>query len=428
MLSTVLIIDKRKELSVKYKKSLENSETDVVITHNLKDGIREIQTQEPDIIIVSDSIEESLISFCEKIRGLTYNTRPIIVALSKSAEAEDRILTLESGADDFISEPVNIEEFKTRIRAHLRRDIETNLDNKTLLPNKKIVYKTLKRVLGSENHYAILLVSVENLLNYKSVYSDVAGDKLIQTFVAITKSSLVSDDFIGQLDDTHFIIVTNIYSAEKLATFLTFAFDTVAPKFYSESDSKRGYMLLKGDRLAGMRADFVSIMIGGIIDDYKYLKDVDALLEKLYSVKNLAKIPSGSNYVIDRARISGENSVVENSSGNCICIREPDEALSLLLRTTLELQGYDVVEKLEPEASIQPGIIIMDSGDDLSGLSICKELKKRLNFVNTKIIMTTTIHDKAVILDSGADLYLPKPYEISDLIRWVEYFHKQSNR
>ena len=25
-------------------------------------------------------------------------------------------------------------------------------------------------------------------------------------------------------------------------------------------------------------------------------------------------------------------------------------------------------------------------------------------------------------MNSGADLYLPKPYEISDLIQWVEYF------
>ena len=46
------------------------------------------------------------------------------------------------------------------------------------------------------------------------------------------------------------------------------------------------------------------------------------------------------------------------------------------------------------------------------------------NFVNTKFIVTTAVHDKALILDSGADLYLPKPYEISDLIRWVEYFLK----
>lgn len=422
MLSSILIIDKRKELSVKYKKSLENEEATVIIASNLKDGLQLIQNLEPDMIIVSDSIDESLAVFCEKIRTLTYNTRPVIVALSKSADTRDRINILESGADDFISEPVNIDEFKTRIRAHLRRDIESNLDNKTLLPNKKIVEKNLKRLLNSNSKLAVLLVSVENLNNYRSVYSDVAADKLIQTFTAITKSALDSGDFFGQINETDFVIVTNPYSAEKMAAFLTFAFDTVAPKFYSSEDAKRGYMLLKSDRLAGMRADFVSILIGGIIDNYATISNVVGLLERLYSIKNIAKIPTGSNYAIDRIRLEGENSIEESFVNKNIYISEKDEALNLLIRTTLELQGYDVVEELDLEGSIQPSILVLDSDNDLSGLEVCRELKSKKNFVNTKIIVTTTVHDKRAVLDSGADLYLPKPYEISDLIMWVEYF------
>ena len=424
MLSKILIIDKRKELSTKYKKSLAEEDISVEIAQTLKDAISDIQSLEPDLIIVSDSIDEPLTSFCERIRALTYNFRPIIVALSKSADSGDRILTLESGADDFLSEPVNIDEFKTRIKAHLRRDIELNLDNKTLLPNRRIVEKSLKRVLKTNNHQAILLIEIENLESYKVVYSDVAADKLIQTLVAITKSTLDSEDFLGQLNDTQFIIITNIYRAEKMAAFLTFAFDTVVPKFYSEVDAKRGYTLLKSDRLAGMRADFVSVLIGGIVENIEMFNTVEGLLAKLYSIKKLAKIPSGSNYIIDRPRLSGENSIIESAYNKTIYIHESDSALSLLLRTSLELQGYDVVEDLNVENSSQPAILIIDSGDDLSGLSICRELKSRVNFVNSKIIMTTTVHDKAAILDSGADLYIPKPYEIMDLIRWIDYIEK----
>ena len=170
MLSSVLIIDKRKELSIKYKKSIEDSNIDVIIARTLKDALVLVQTIEPDMIIISDSIEEKLMDFCQKIRALTYNTRPVIVALSKSADFQDRIQVLENGADDFLSEPVNIEEFKTRIKAHLRRDIESNLDNKTLLPNQKFVRKALKRVLNTESQ-ATLLVGLENLENYKSIHS-----------------------------------------------------------------------------------------------------------------------------------------------------------------------------------------------------------------------------------------------------------------
>ena len=420
MLSYVLIIDKRKELSVKYKKSIDDEQTSAVIARTLKDAVALVQESEPDLIIISDSIDEDLSNFCEKIRTLTYNTRPTIIALSKSADTTDRIKVLASGADDFLSEPVNIEEFKMRIKAHLRRDIESNLNNVTLLPNKKYVYKAIRRLLHSENKLAILLAGIENLDNYKSVYSDIAGDKLLQTFAAITKSALDTNDFLGQLDDKNFVIITNPYSAEKMAAFLTFAFDTVTPKFYSEQDARRGYTLLDGDRKAGMRANFVSVLIGGILDNYESISGVDGLLEKLFAIKKIARIPSGSNYAIDRIKLTGENSVIIPETNRSVYISEPDEALALLLRTTLELQGYEICETLDN----QPGIVILDSEDDMSGLKVCKDLKANLNFVNTKIIVTSTVHDKSAILNAGADLYLPKPYEISDLIRWIEFFFK----
>ena len=420
MLSYVLIIDKRKELSVKYKKSIDDEQTSAVIARTLKDAVALVQESEPDLIIISDSIDEDLSSFCEKMRTLTYNTRPTIIALSKSADTSDRIKVLASGADDFLSEPVNIEEFKMRIKAHLRRDIESNLNNVTLLPNKKYVYKAIRRLLHSENKLAILLAGIENLDNYKSVYSDIAGDKLLQTFAAITKSALDANDFLGQLDDKNFVIITNPYSAEKMAAFLTFAFDTVTPKFYSEQDARRGYTLLDGDRKAGMRANFVSVLIGGILDNYESMSGVDGLLEKLFAIKKIARIPSGSNYAIDRIKLTGENSVIIPEINRSVYISEPDEALALLLRTTLELQGYEICETLDNK----PGIVILDSEDDMSGLKVCKDLKANLNFVNTKIIVTSTVHDKSAILNAGADLYLPKPYEISDLIRWIEFFFK----
>lgn len=422
MFANVLIIDKRKELPVKYKKALESPQLSTIITTSLKDALIKIQTQEPDIIIVSDSIEENLSDFCQKIRTLTYNIRPVIIAISKSADTNDRISTLEHGADDFISEPVNIEEFKTRVKAHIRRELETSLDDKTLLPNKKLTLKTIKRMLNSNKDCAILLVGLDNLKEYQNFYTELAGDKIVQTFLAIVKSAISENDFVGQLNYNEFIIITDSYSVEKLAEFLTFAFDTVAPKFYSQKDVTRGYMLLNDDSRAGMRVNFVSLTIGGVLETNKLDTSLAGVLERLYYMKKVAKIPVGSHYAIDRVKLSGVNSIADNISNKNIYIKEPDEALYLLLRTTIELQGYNIVEELDLENPEQPFIIILDALNDFSGLELCKKLKNNVNFVNTKIFVTSTIQDKTAVLNSGADLYLPKPYEISDLIRWIEYF------
>ena len=74
-----------------------------------------------------------------------------------------------------------------------------------------------------------------------------------------------------------------------------------------------------------------------------------------------------------------------------------------------------------------PAILIIDSGDKMDKLELCNKIKNNNLFVNSKIIVTSNHHNKSEILNSGADLYLPKPYELSVLIKWVEYFMKQIN-
>jgi len=423
MLSYVLIIDKRKELSTKYKKALESTEIQIITAGNLKKAYNEIQAKEPDLIIVSDSIEEELPEFCQKIRVLTYNTRPIIIALSKSADIQDRVKTLESGADDFLSEPVNIEEFKTRIKAHLRRDIEMLLDNKTLLPNKNYSLRTLKRTMNTKEEWAALLIGIENFKNYSDIYTELAGDKLIQTFIAIIRSSLSEKDYLGQISETEFLIITQKIKGEKIASFLNFAFDTVVQKFYSKEDLKRGYMIIQGDEYAGRRIEFVACSIGLTFYDVTTSQNANELLNSLYGLKSTAKLPIGSNYFAERPKISATNAISSPNYNNKIFIKEDDSSMEILLTTTLELQGYDIAETLEDS----PAIIIVDTGEEMKWLEYCKKIKQDAKYKNTKLIVSSNYHDKTTILDTGADLYLPKPYELSNLIKWIEFFMREIN-
>ena len=75
MLSDAIIIDTRKELSVKYKKALASVETSVSVVNNLLEAYKYIQQNEPDLIIISDSIPESLEEFCNKTKLYSYNAK-----------------------------------------------------------------------------------------------------------------------------------------------------------------------------------------------------------------------------------------------------------------------------------------------------------------------------------------------------------------
>ncbi|MBS5860884.1 diguanylate cyclase [bacterium] len=430
MQSVTLIIDKRRELSVKYKKLLENELSSVIISKNLISSMKLIQDKEPDLIIVSDSIDEDLGDFCKKIRALTYNMRPVIVALSKSAELQDRLNVLSCGADDFLSEPVNNEEFTMRMKAHLRREFESNLDAKRLLPNKNYSMRALKRILTAKEQWGCLYISIENFKNYRENYTELASDKLIQTYCAIMQSSLNEADYLGGISENEFLIITNPLKAEKIANFLVFAFDAVAKKFYSLQDRERGYIIMNGDDLAGRRSNFVHTTIGIVTNEFQRFSDTKQLFASLISIHDLANLPDRSNYLIERAKISGQNAVEEKAYNNKIVIIEPDEAMNILLKTILELQGYEVLTaSVFEEVSEQPAVVILDAGsaDSLKGLDLCKTLHQNSEFSGTKLIVTSILHDKELILNCGADLYLPKPYELSNLIKWVKFFVDEVN-
>lgn len=435
LVKVVLIIDKRKEQSTKYKKILENSEITVFVASDFASSLKIMNSFEPDIILISDSIDFDVKKALEQIRVLTYSFRPAIIALSKSNHIQDKIDILDSGADDFLSEPINQEEFKARITAHLRRNFENSFSEKTMLFDSKVSYKMIKRILNEESKWAVMLIDIDNLEFYKEIYGELAKDKLLQTYAAIIKSTIDSNDYLGQLKEDDFIVITTTEKAEALANYLVFAFDTVVSKFYSQADAKRGFMFMYGDDAAEDKVNLVSTSIGVISNQYKKYTDIKQVISSLISTHKLAKYNTGSNYVIERPKISADNAVIEREANKNILIAEPDEALSILLEATARLQGYNVKVVTEFDdlfVAIQdfnPTVIILDAGNSetLKGLDVCRKLKFETENFNTNIIFTTTIHDKELVLNAGADLYLPKPYELSVIFGWIKKFNENYN-
>lgn len=431
----VLIIDKRKEQSTKYKKILENNDISVFVADNFATSLNLMNEFEPDLILISDSIDFDVKEAIKQIRVLTYNTRPAIVSLSKSNHIQDKIDILDSGADDFLSEPINNEEFKARVIAHLRRNFEISFSEKTMLFNSKISYKMLKRTLNSQKKWAIMLIDVDNLNFYKEIYGELATDKLLQTYSAIIKSTLDSNDYIGQLADEDFIVITNNDKAEIIANYLVHAFDTVISKFYSEADNKRGFIFMHGDDKAEDKVNLVSTSIGVISNEHKKYTDVKQIVSSLISTHKLAKYKNSSAYVIERPKISADNAVEEKVENKNILIAEPDEALSILLEASARLQGFNVKVVTEFDdifyaiENFNPAVIILDAGNSetLKGLEICKKLKFETPNLKSNIIFTTTVHNKEMVLNAGADLYLPKPYELTVIFGWIKKFYENYN-
>lgn len=424
----ILIIDKRNELSMKYKKLISQNIPSVVTIKNSLEGVFDyIKSFEPDLIIISDSLMDPTNEICHEIRTHIRDYRPILLVFSKSSHLDDKLKNLKAGADDFISEPIDNEEFVARVLAHLRRTFEETQNILTSLPSQKNVVKVLKRTLSSGCTWSSMLIGIDYYSQYRQIYGDLAADKLIQTFAAIIKTTIDERDFIGHLDESYFIVITVPERVDKISKTLLYAFDKVASRFYTEEDSQKGYITMFSDETIGRRVPLVSASIG-IVDNvncaYQDFRDV---MSKLFSTHKLAHSQPGSFAIKDVPQICGLGAVSEYIK-NKILVVEKDAALAYLITSTLEMQGnqtqavsnYNEVQKNVDD--FHPDVVIMESGyeNNLQGLDVCKQIKGKNKAV--KVIISTTVHNKELVLDSGADLYLPKPYDIVTLHSWVRRF------
>ena len=111
-----------------------------------------------------------------------------------------------------------------------------------------------------------------------------------------------------------------------------------------------------------------------------------------------------------------------------ICLIEDEESLSDLIKMNLELDGYSVDTIVHgTEAFLRA--FEMDSFDlvildvmlpEVSGLTICKEIRKYSRVPILFLSAKGTTQDRIAGLKLGANDYLPKPFDLEELLLRVQ--------
>jgi len=129
-------------------------------------------TGEPDLILLDvmlpgmDGVE-----VCRRLKGDERTKRIPVLMVSAKSEGKDKISGLESGADDYITKPFNLEELFLRIRAALRQvELLTasasspllSLGNLTLDRERFLVRAGKDKIDLTQTEFRILLTLLQN--------------------------------------------------------------------------------------------------------------------------------------------------------------------------------------------------------------------------------------------------------------------------
>lgn len=112
-----------------------------------------------------------------------------------------------------------------------------------------------------------------------------------------------------------------------------------------------------------------------------------------------------------------------------ILVADDDAAIVDVMQLLLQEEGYDVIttltaDNVEELTGEKPDMVLLDiwmSG--VNGNEICKRIKANEATKNIPVVMFSANRDvKDIAMESGADDFIAKPFEINDLLNIVRKY------
>tara|TARA_B100002019_G_scaffold265512_1_gene255107 strand:+ start:171 stop:863 length:693 start_codon:yes stop_codon:yes gene_type:complete len=133
----ILIVEDDKSISDLISLHLKKNNFEYLVVHNGEDALSHLDNFMPDFIILDWMIPGlSGLEVLRRIRNKKeYKNLPILMLTAKNSE-QDKIISFESGLDDYITKPFLPSELIARVKAILKRTSHLNQDQENLTFNE----------------------------------------------------------------------------------------------------------------------------------------------------------------------------------------------------------------------------------------------------------------------------------------------------
>ncbi len=125
----VLVIEDNRDIAGLVRMNLQDLSTDTDVAYNGREGLDMARRRNYNLVILDLMLPDmDGIEICRTLRS-NKSYLPILMLTARTSEL-DRVLGLETGADDYLTKPFSIRELVARVKAIFRR-IEAMADNGT---------------------------------------------------------------------------------------------------------------------------------------------------------------------------------------------------------------------------------------------------------------------------------------------------------
>ena len=199
----ILVVEDEKDLNRVITKHLKKNNYSVDSCFDGEEALDYISYGEYDLIITDIMMPKiDGYGFIKQLRN-DKNSTPVIMLTAKDS-LDDKILGLDSGADDYIVKPFEFDELLARIRVLMRRNygFATNIiqvDDVVLDISKKLVTRSGKSISLTGKEYEVLeylfknkmgIISREQILNHVWDYDYEGASNIIDVIIKNIRKKL----------------------------------------------------------------------------------------------------------------------------------------------------------------------------------------------------------------------------------------------
>jgi two component transcriptional regulator, winged helix family len=178
----VLIVEDDSGIAEFLRLELEHEGYAILHTADGRTALEIFEKAAPDIVLLDIMLPQ--LNGLEVLRRIRKTSKTPVIMLTARGDTFDKVSGLDSGADDYLAKPFEIEELLARMRAVLRRNnareiTPLKLRGIALNPNSMEVTVNKERVMLSKTEYLLLKALLEHkntVLSRDTIISTVWGE------------------------------------------------------------------------------------------------------------------------------------------------------------------------------------------------------------------------------------------------------------
>ncbi|MCG1023345.1 diguanylate cyclase [Sutcliffiella horikoshii] len=426
---SILIADHDASLLMEWKEYLESKSFHVLVSTDIDKSIDTFYDVKPDCLILDDCLKDNAgLHLLERLQASGQQMLTPVMVTSSNPTRKNRLDAYRLGADDFMSKPLDLEEFEVRISRHVGRKKQYDelllIDELTKAYNRKYFHSFYGKLQANlsrmKETFSVGVLDLDYFKKVNDTYGHVVGDEVLKGLAAYMKHHMRTGDVFAR------------YGGEEFAMLL--------PKTTKEQAEKLIGRLLEGFMKVtfhAYQASFSCSFSGGVVQITEESLSLEHAMERadkaLYEAKRKGKArvevyEGGQEVVIQKVKVA----IVDDDEIVRMMLSEVVGKLSVPANRTLEIETFEDGKSFLQSEWLQSQdryVIILDGMmPKMDGLEVLQKLRAQRRHDQFKVMMLTSRKSERDIqkaLQLGADDYVTKPFKLLEVEARLQHLIKR---